>query len=260
MKLKTICLHALGLCLLGAGGLPTAWAQTDSATAPAATLSTPLALPAPVVGEALAAPTTPAAQPDAGVRLDQVWDVVEVMGRPLEPSSRRARLVIRSPGTLLVDGGCNYFSGRLERGADGLFRVTRYSGTHNQCQTPSRAEAVLNSALLMVNNYRVDAGLVLRSGEMDLVRLAPSAQQDSSAIEQAVERVKPAPRAASRSARAHHSAKKGAKASQVKAGKAKSAKTAAQAKGAKAGKTAKVGKSAPSAKPVQGAHTPKKHG
>lgn len=120
-------------------------------------------------------------------RFERAWDVVELMGQPmLSDAQRPARILIRPQGSLLVDGGCNYFSGRIERDAQGLFRISRYGGTHGGCEKPPRSEAFLNSALVMVDNYRWDRGLVLRSGANDLVRLQPSANQDSQDIEQAL--------------------------------------------------------------------------
>jgi len=170
------CLGALALCFL-----PWAGAQT---------LPLASALPPP---EELAAqqpagqPLSPDQLPATPQRFERAWDVVELMGQPmLADVQRPARVVIRPQGSLLVDGGCNYFSGRIERDAQGLFRISRYGGTHGGCEKPPRSEAFLNSALVMVDNYRWDRGLVLRSGANDLVRLQPSANQDSQDIEQAL--------------------------------------------------------------------------
>jgi heat shock protein HslJ len=253
MKLNLACLRFLGLCGLAMGLMAPSWAQTEGPVEPLSPVSAPLTLSAPVAGVPLAA-TTPTPT------LEQAWDVVEVMGRPLEPSTRRARLVVRS-GTLLVDGGCNYFSGRLERGAEGLFRVSRYSGTHSACPTPSRGEAVLNSALVMVNNYRLEDGLVLRSGDSAVVRLAPSASQDSSDIEQAVARARPAPRAESRSARSARAAA-AAPAKKTKASKAASrngakASPSSRAKPAKA-KVASSTQASRASPPAKGTGTTQK--
>ncbi len=121
-------------------------------------------------------------------RLEQVWEIVEIMGKPLGPQQRPARVALRGQGGLLVDGGCNYFSGRFEHDAQGLFRVSKYSGTHGSCENPPRSEALLNSALVLVNGYRWDNGLVLSSESGDLVRLRPSANQDTQEIEQALAR------------------------------------------------------------------------
>jgi META domain len=237
MKLNLACLRFLGLCGLGMGLLSPVWSQTEAPVEPVPPISAPLALPAPVAGVPLATTVPPPT-------LEQAWDVVEVMGRPVEPAARRARLVVR-PGTLLVDGGCNYFSGRLERGPEGLFRVLRYSGTHSACPTPSRGEAVLNSALVMVNNFRFEDGLVLRSGDSAVVRLVPSASQDSRDIEQAVARVRPAPRAESRSARSARAtaASTAKKTKAAKPASRKGAKTArsgsSSSKSSQASKTAK---------------------
>lgn len=115
---------------------------------------------------------------------EQAWDVVELMGQPMPASDQRPpRVVLRPQGGLIVDGGCNYFSGRTERDAQGLFRVSKYGGTHGQCEQPARSEVLLNSALVLVDSYRWDRGLVLRSGDRDLIRLVPSANQDSQDIE-----------------------------------------------------------------------------
>lgn len=125
--------------------------------------------------------------PAQSPRLEQAWDVVELLGQPmLTDAPRPARVVIRSEGGLWVDGGCNYFSGRAERDAQGLFRISKYGGVHGQCEKPPRSEAFLNSALVLVDNYRWDRGLVLRSGDRDLIRLSPSANQDSEDMEQAL--------------------------------------------------------------------------
>ncbi len=120
---------------------------------------------------------------------EQAWDVVELAGQPvLSDSQRSARVVLRPNGQLWVDGGCNYFSGRVERDAQGLFRVSKYGGTHRACEVPPRSEAFLNSALMMVDNFRWDRGLLLRSGSSELLRLRPSANQDIQALEQGLMR------------------------------------------------------------------------
>ena len=116
---------------------------------------------------------------------EQAWDVVELAGQPmLSDSQRPARVVLRPQGLLWVDGGCNYFSGRVERDAQGLFRISKYGSTHRTCEKPPRSEAFLNSALMMVDNFRWDRGLLLRSGSSELLRLRPSANQDIQALEQ----------------------------------------------------------------------------
>lgn len=152
-----------------------------------------------------AAPVAPApaevevsTQPSTPQRFEQAWDVVELMGQPmLADAERPARLLLRPQGSLWVDGGCNYFSGRIERDAQGLFRVSKYGGTHSACEKPPRSEALLNSALMLVDGYRWDGGLVLRSGSSDVLRLQPSANQDSNDIEQGLAgRAAPAPAAA----------------------------------------------------------------
>lgn len=144
--------------------------------------------PAPAEVEVSTPPSTPQ-------RFEQAWDVVELMGQPmLADAERPARLLLRPQGSLWVDGGCNYFSGRVERDAQGLFRVSRYGGTHSACEKPPRSEALLNSALMLVDGYRWDGGLVLRSGGSDVLRLQPSANQDSNDIEQGLAgRAAPAP-------------------------------------------------------------------
>lgn len=120
---------------------------------------------------------------------EQAWDVVELAGQPLlSDSSRPPRLVLRPNGQLWVDGGCNYFSGRVERDAQGLFRVSKYGSTHRTCEKPPRSEAFLNSALMMVDNFRWDRGLLLRNGSSELLRLRPSANQDMQALEQSLGR------------------------------------------------------------------------
>lgn len=125
--------------------------------------------------------------PASPLRFEQAWDVVELMGQPmLTDAQRPARVLLRPQGGLWVDGGCNYFSGSIERDPQGLFRVFRYGGTHGGCEKPPRSEAFLNSALVMIDNYRWDRGLVLRSGAKDLIRLVPSANQDSAEFEPAL--------------------------------------------------------------------------
>lgn len=117
-------------------------------------------------------------------RFEQAWDVVELMGQPmLTDAQRPARVLLRPQGGIWVDGGCNYFSGRSERDAQGSFRVSKYGGTHTGCEKPPRSEALLNSALMLVDGYRWDRGLVLLSGGKELVRLQPSANQDSQDVE-----------------------------------------------------------------------------
>jgi META domain len=131
-------------------------------------------------------------------RFEQAWDVVELMGQPMVAGDQRSpRVVLRPQGSLMVDGGCNYFSGRTERDAQGLFRVSRYGGSHGQCEKPPRSEILLNSALVLVDNYRWDRGLVLLSGERELIRLLPSANQDSQDIERGLAGLASAPAAAS---------------------------------------------------------------
>jgi hypothetical protein len=97
-------------------------------------------------------------------------------------------VVLRPNGSLWVDGGCNYFSGRVERDAQGLFRVSKYGSTQRVCEKPPRSEAFLNSALMMVDNFRWDRGLLLRSGSSELLRLRPSANQDTQGLEQSLGR------------------------------------------------------------------------
>lgn len=118
---------------------------------------------------------------------EQAWDVVELAGQPmLSDNQRPARVVLRPNGSLWVDGGCNYFSGRVERDAQGLFRVSKYGSTQRVCEKPPRSEAFLNSALMMVDNFRWDRGLLLRSGSSELLRLRPSANQETQALEQSM--------------------------------------------------------------------------
>ena len=136
---------------------------------------------------------------DLAQPFEQAWDVVELAGQPvLSDSQRPARVVLRPNGQLGVDGGVNYFSGRVERDAQGLFRISKYGGTHRACEVPPRSEAFLNSALMMVDNFRWDRGLLLRSGSSELLRLRPSANQDIQALEQGLaHRALPAPATAS---------------------------------------------------------------
>lgn len=134
------------------------------------------------------------------LHMEQAWDVVEVMGKPVLPGTPVARVVFRGPTGVLVDGGCNQFSGRVERNDSGLLRISRYSGSHRECDLPARSEALLNSALIMVTHYQQQgAGLALRNDDgATLVRLAPSSNQDVHALEQAVVRTAPAPSHAGR--------------------------------------------------------------
>lgn len=211
---------------------------------------------------------------DLAQPFEQAWDVVELAGQPvLSDSQRPARVVLRPNGQLWVDGGCNYFSGRVERDAQGLFRISKYGGTHRACEVPPRSEAFLNSALMMVDNFRWDRGLLLRSGSSELLRLRPSANQDIQALEQGLaHRALPAPATASalQSAQAHPVASQDCRPVKARKAAAKSRKAkptvcqprqskavkgrvgkeslrAASTKSAKSGKAAKHGKS--SAKP-----------
>mgnify|MGYP001271733606 CR=1 FL=1 len=226
MRLKTAFAQAasvLALCLL-----PGAWAQgLESAAATAA--------------------STRAESPAAAVprRLEQVWEVVDIMGQPLGTQQRQARVALRGQGGLLVDGGCNYFSGRFEHDAQGQFRVSKYSGTHGRCEAPPRSEALLNSALVLVNGYRWDDGLVLSSEQGDLVRLRPSANQDTQEIEQAL--AQRASGAACQPAKAGRSHRVKGRARRVACQPAQAAAAKATAgKGARGGKA--VAKSQPVAK------------
>lgn len=196
------------------------------AVAPAAAIA-PLPAPAPVVADA------------APLHFEQAWDVVEVMGKPVAPG---ARVVFRGPGGLLVDGGCNQFSGRVERSAQGLLRVSRYSGSHRECDGPARSEAVLNSALIMATHYQQQGQtLELRNDDgTPLVRLAPSANQEVQSLEQAVARAAPASAHGGKSAKGSKAAK-GGKASAHSKGKS-SSKGAASSGKASSGKSAKAKK------------------
>lgn len=177
---------ALGLLLQACAQNPVSDVQPTSLATQA------VAVPAKGAGLVLGAPAasgpaTAALPPAADFgsrRFEQAWDVVELMGQPMPASDQRPpRVVLRPQGGLIVDGGCNYFSGRTARDAQGLFRVSKYGGTHGQCEQPARSEVLLNSALVLVDSYRWDRGLVLRSGDRDLIRLVPSANQDSQDIE-----------------------------------------------------------------------------
>jgi len=168
-------------------------------------------------------------------RFEQVWEVVEIMGQPLASQQRPARVALRGQGALLVDGGCNYFSGRFEHDAQGQFRVSKYTGTHGSCEVPPRSEALLNSALVLVNGYRWDNGLVLSSESGDLVRLRPSANQDTQEIEQALARRAPAPApvpvAEATDCEPVKTKAKAGKSRVVKAGKSHAAKAKVKAQG-----------------------------
>ncbi len=210
--------------------------------------SRPVAVLAAAAQRPAAAPASarlPAAGEASPLRFEQAWDVVELMGQPmLAGGLRPPRVVLRPQGGLMVDGGCNHFSGRVERDAQGLFRVSKYGGTHGGCEEPSRAEALLNSALMMVDNFRWDRGLLLRSGETELLRLQSSANQDSAELEQALVR-RPIPAAAPevvpvvcRPVKAAKSSK-GGKAAKAKA-KTKAAANCQPAKAARSGTKAGV--------------------
>lgn len=161
------------LGLLALAYLNVAGAQVPSLSPP------PVTLPVDALAQTL---PSSLAQP-----FEQVWDVVELAGQPmLSDSQRPARVVLRPNGLLWVDGGCNHFSGRVERDALGLFRVSKYGSAHRACDKPPRSEVFLNSALMMVDNFRWDRGLLLRSGSSELLRLRPSANQDTHALEQSL--------------------------------------------------------------------------
>ncbi|MCX7250036.1 MAG: META domain-containing protein [Burkholderiales bacterium] len=163
------------LALLALAYLNVAGAQVPPQSPPSA------ALPVDALAQTL---PSGLAQP-----FEQAWDVVELAGQPmLSDSQRPVRVVLRPQGMLWVDGGCNYFSGRVERDALGLFRISKYGSTHRACEKPPRSEAFLNSALMMVDNFRWDRGLLLRSGSSELLRLRPSANQDIQALEQSLGR------------------------------------------------------------------------
>lgn len=162
------------LALLALACLNVAGAQVPPPSPPS-----PAALPVDALAQTL---PLELAQP-----FEQAWDVVELAGQPmLSDNQRPARVVLRPNGSLWVDGGCNYFSGRVERDAQGLFRVSKYGSTHRACEKPPRSEAFLNSALMMVDNFRWDRGLLLRSGSSELLRLRPSANQDTQGLEQSM--------------------------------------------------------------------------
>lgn len=162
------------LALLALACLNVAGAQVPPPSPPS-----PAALPVDALAQTL---PLELAQP-----FEQAWDVVELAGQPmLSDNQRPARVVLRPNGSLWVDGGCNYFSGRVERDAQGLFRVSKYGSTQRVCEKPPRSEAFLNSALMMVDNFRWDRGLLLRSGSSELLRLRPSANQETQALEQSM--------------------------------------------------------------------------
>ena len=165
------------LGLLALAYLNVAGAQPSPPSAP----SPQVALPVDALAQTL--------PPGLSQSFEQAWDVVELAGQPLLTDSQRPpRLVLRPNGQLWVDGGCNYFSGRIERDDQGQFRVSKYGSSHRVCDKPPRSEAFLNSALMMVDNFRWDRGLLLRSGSSELLRLSPSANQDVHAIEQGLTR------------------------------------------------------------------------
>jgi heat shock protein HslJ len=208
---------------------------------------------------------------------EQAWDVVELAGQPmLSDNQRPARVVLRPNGMLWVDGGCNYFSGRVERDAQGLFRVSKYGSSHRTCDKPPRSEAFLNSALMMVDNFRWDRALLLRNGSSELLRLRPSANQDTQDLEQSLGRhalpaLAPAAASALQPARERQiagqdcrpvKASKGADKSrktkvpvcqplQVKAAKTAAGKAALRAAGAKSAQSTKAVKSAKPSKARQ---------
>ncbi|MEO0002785.1 MAG: hypothetical protein RLZZ22_477 [Pseudomonadota bacterium] len=232
--------------------------------------------PRPLLAELPIDAMAPNLPPGLAPSFEQAWDVVELAGQPtLIDSQRPARVVLRPQGVLWVDGGCNYFSGRVERNAQGLFRVSKYGGTHGGCDTPPRSEAFLNSALMMVDNFRWDRGLLLRSGSSELLRLRPSTDQDTYSLEQGLaRRAMPAPASALQPGQARQlgsqecrppvkarkvaaksrKAQKAvcspaqlkafkAQAGKAQAGKAQAGKSSLRAVGAKSAKPAKVGKS-----------------
>lgn len=190
------------LALLALACLNVAGAQVPPPSPPS-----PAALPVDALAQTL---PLELAQP-----FEQAWDVVELAGQPmLSDNQRPARVVLRPNGSLWVDGGCNYFSGRVERDAQGLFRVSKYGSTQRVCEKPPRSEAFLNSALMMVDNFRWDRGLLLRSGSSELLRLRPSANQDTQALEQGLGR-RALPAAALQPARERPVAMQAASARQV---------------------------------------------
>lgn len=178
--------------------------------------------------------------------LEQAWDVVELGGQPmLSDSQRPARVVLRPQGLLWVDGGCNYFSGRVEYDDQGLFRISKYGSTQRVCGKPPRSEAFLNSALMMVDNFRWDRDLLLRNGSSELLRLRPSANQDTQELEQNLGR-RAVPPAALPSARMSQVAPKDCRPVKASKGAGKSRATkasACQSLRAKAVKPAKSAKS-----------------
>jgi heat shock protein HslJ len=193
-------------------------------------------------------PIAEAITPAGAQRFEQAWDVLSIMGKPLPPTPlRQPRVVLRPQGSLLVDGGCNRFSGRFERDAQGLFRVSKYGGTHGACGEPPRSEALLNSALMMADSFRWERGaLVLLGGQSELLRLQPSANQDSQEIEQALVRP-PVTGAESRSVQAPTRQVcrpvKTAKSRKMKAGKIKASRVVCQpVKGVKGSKGIKGSK------------------
>ena len=93
------------------------------------------------------------------------------------------RILIRPQGSLLVDGGCNYFSGRIERDAQGC-SAFRYGGTHGGCEKPPRLRGFPELGAGHGGQLPLGPWPERRSGANDLVRLQPSANQDSQDIEQ----------------------------------------------------------------------------
>jgi len=252
----------LGLCCalltMGCAPLPTqpttpaavpAVASTQHVAEPMAPMPLPLKVtgPSPAPAEAVpvetpVAPVQAVAVNAAPLHFEQAWDVVEVMGKPVAAGEPAARVVFRGQGGLLVDGGCNQFSGRVERDEQGQLRVSRYSGSHRECDVPARAEAVLNSALIMTTHYQQRGqALELRNADgLTLVRLVPSANQDVQSLERAVARAAPTP-SHGKSGKVAKSAK-GAKA--LAHGKGKSSTKVASGKsGASGHGSSKPGKS-----------------
>lgn len=160
--------------------------------------------------------------------MDQIWEVVTVMGQAVPLGETPVRLLMRA-GTVQVLDGCNRFSGRFTHDPQGAFRLSSLRGTHNECTSQSRQAVALNSALVMANQLKLGEEMVLRSGDTELARLAPSRRQDADAKDDFRFSLVDGPRqvAPSRSSKGKN---KNSKSAKGKSGGAKAAKASSSAK------------------------------
>lgn len=172
--------------------------------------------------------------------LDQIWEVVTVMGQPVSLGESPVRLLMRA-GTVQVLDGCNRFSGRFTHDPQGAFRLSSLRGTHNECPTQSRQAVALNSALVMANQLKLGEEMVLRSGDTELARLVPSRRQDADAKDDFRFSLVDGPRQAapSRSSKGKDKTGKGAKG---KSGGGKAVKASASTKSGTAKKPQSIKK------------------